>query len=72
MLLLEPHSKLAPWLANTPHDSAQAIAKWAASARRRPGIREEIEATITRGPRLDERVEVVFERLIWLASAGRA
>jgi hypothetical protein len=41
-------------------------------ARRRPGIHEQIEATITRGPQLDERVEEVFDRLGWLASAWRA
>jgi hypothetical protein len=72
VLLLESHAELAPWLANTPRDPAQAIVAWAARALRRPGIREEIEATITRGPQLDERVEEVFDRLGWLASEWRA
>jgi hypothetical protein len=67
VLLLESHAQLQPWLSGTPPEAIRAVAAWAEEARRRPGIREEIEATVTRGPGLDGRVEAVFDRLLWLA-----
>ena len=57
----------APALANTPAEAVVAVATWASAATRRGGIREEIEATVTRGPGMDQRVEAVFDRLFWLA-----
>lgn len=72
VLLLESHPQLQPWLGSTPRDVVVAVAAWAESASRRPGIREEIEATVTRGPGLDERVEAVFDQLLWLAFAWPA
>jgi len=69
VLLLESHPQLQPWLANTPTDAVVAVATWAAKASRRDGIREEIEATVTRGPGIDQRAEAVFDRLYWLAFA---
>jgi hypothetical protein len=71
VLLLESHAQLQAWLLNTPENAARVVSAWAASATRRPGIREEIEATITRGPDLDTRVEAVFDRLLWLAERLR-
>lgn len=71
VLLLESHPQLQPWLANTPPDAIVAVAAWAAAASRRAGIREEIEATVTRGTDIDERVTAVFERLLWLAFTWR-
>lgn len=67
VLLLESHPQLQPWLDATPADAVLAVASWAEAASRRPGIREEIEATVTRGPGKDMRVEAVFDRLFWLA-----
>lgn len=67
VLLLESHPQLLPWLDATPPDAVHAVASWAEAASRRPGIREEIEATVTRGPGMDERVEAVVDRLFWLA-----
>ena len=67
VLLLESHAQLQPWLANTPPDAVVAVATWASAASRRDDIREEIEATVTRGPGMDQRVEAVFDRLFWLA-----
>jgi hypothetical protein len=67
VLLLESHAELAAWLAGTPAAAGRAVSDWAAGAVARPGIREEIEATITRGPDLDARVDAVFDRLLWLA-----
>lgn len=69
VLLLEAHTQLRPWLHATPHDAIESVAQWAASATRRPGIREEIEATVSRGPQIDVRVEAVYVRLNWLAFA---
>ena len=69
VLLLESHPQLQPWLAATPPDAVVAVAAWAESASRRAGIREEIEATVTRGAGLDQRVQAVFDRLLWLAFA---
>lgn len=68
VLLLESHADLASWLANTPAAAGKAVSDWAAATVRRPGIREEIEATLTRGPDLDARVEEVFDKLLWLAA----
>lgn len=67
VLVLESHPQLQPWLIDTPGHAVEAVASWAVAATRRAGIREEIEATVTRGPRLDERVAEVFDRLLWLA-----
>ena len=74
VLLLESHDDLGTWLAGTPAAAARAVAEWATSAMKRPGIREEIEATVTRGPVLDRRATAVFDQLTWLAQrwpAGR-
>lgn len=71
VLLLESHADLRAWLSRTPANAARAVSMWASNATRRPGIREEIEATITRGPDLDTRVEAVFDRLRWLAEGWR-
>jgi hypothetical protein len=70
VLLLESHTDLPQWLAGTPIDAARAVSEWAADALRKPELREEIEATITRGPDLDERVDTVFDKLRWLAHDG--
>lgn len=69
VLLLEAHPELQPWLAATPREALLHVAAWAEAALRRPGIREEIEATVTRGKDLDQRVEAVFDRIMWLAFA---
>ncbi len=69
VLLLESHAQMESWLDATPREVVPSVAAWAESATRRPGIREEIEATISRGPGMDARVEAVFGRLSWLAFA---
>ena len=69
VLLRESHPQLGPWLAGTPPDVGVAVAAWADAASRRPGLREEIEATVTRGAAMDRGVEAVFDRLLWLAGA---
>ena len=69
VLLLESHPQLQPWLANTPPDAVVAVAAWAEAATLRQGLREEIEVTVTRGPDVDQRVQAVFDRLLWLALA---
>lgn len=69
VLLLESHPQLQSWLATTPPDAVLAVASWAETALTRPGIAEEIEATVSRGPGMDQRVEAVFDRLQWLAFA---
>lgn len=70
VLLLESHADLATWSAGTPPDALRAISEWAQGAVRRPGIREEIEATVTRGPDMEHRAEVVFGRLRGLGVRG--
>jgi hypothetical protein len=69
VLLLESHPQLQPWLATTPPGAVVAVAAWAKAALIRPGIAEEIEATVSRGPGMEQRVEAVFDRLHWLAFA---
>jgi hypothetical protein len=69
VLLLESHPQLQPWLAGTPREAVLAVAAWAAAALKRPGIGEEIEGTLSRGPGIAQRVEAVFDRLLWLAVA---
>jgi len=70
VLLLESHPDLPTWLAGSPVDAVRAVSTWAEAALRRPGIREEVEATVTRGPELERRAEVVLARLSWLASGS--
>lgn len=67
VLLLESHPQLQPWLVDTPASAVRAVSEWAERATGRPGIREEIEATVSRGPEMERRVEAVFDRLLWLA-----
>jgi hypothetical protein len=71
VLILESNPQLQPWLANTPSDAVLAVAEWAQTAILRPGLRDDLEGTVTHGIDRDERVRVVLERLHWLAFAWR-
>jgi hypothetical protein len=71
VLLLESHDDLPSWLADAHVEVANEVMAWARLASLRPTLREEVEASVTRGAGLDDRAARVVARIAWLGSSWR-